>query len=186
MAAIGQMSRLSRSDRPYHRDVADVQPSQMRIGDTERESALAALGEHMSVGRLDIDEYGDRTARVAAAKTRGELSELFRDLPEPHPTFGAVPPRPTTPAPPVPQSQGLPVPVRHRLAAAAVPLAAILAVALFVFSHTWVVFLIPAAFAVFGGALWGDDHKHRRRLERDRFRAERREIRRQIRRQRYW
>jgi hypothetical protein len=179
------MSRLSTTDTPYHQGVADLQPSQIRIGDTERESALAALGEHMSAGRLDIDEYGDRTARVSAAKTRGELNALFTDLPGPHPTFGnpsAVPAAPPPAAAPAPVGQGMQVALRHRLAAAAVPLAGILAVALYFGTHLWFVFLIPAAVAVFGGALWGDDRKHQKRITRDRYRDERR----QIRRQRYW
>jgi hypothetical protein len=68
------------------------------------------------------------------------------------------------------------------VAAAAVPLAGIIAVVLFFAIHWWVVFLIPAAVAVFGGALWGDDWKHQKRMTRDRYREERR----QMRRQRYW
>jgi hypothetical protein len=39
----------------------------------------------MSTGRLDLDEYGDRSARITEAKTRGELAEVFADLPRPHP-----------------------------------------------------------------------------------------------------
>lgn len=159
--------------------MADVQPSQIRIGDTERESALAALGEHMSAGRLDVDEYGDRTARVSTAKTRGELSALFGDLPQPHPSFGAAPQPTATPAaqrPPVPARQG--PSLSQRLTAVAVPAAAILALALFFVVHWWVVFLIPAAVTLFGGAIWGDDWKHQRRLTRERYRQERREIRR--------
>jgi hypothetical protein len=159
--------------------VADVQPSQIRIGDTERESALAALGEHMSAGRLDIDEYGDRTARVSTAKTRGELVDLFGDLPQPHPSFG-VAPQPV--AMPAQQSQAVPVrrgaTLNQRLAAVAVPAAAIVALALFFAVHWWVVFLIPAAVTLFGGAIWGEDWKHNKRLARERYRQERREIRR--------
>jgi hypothetical protein len=68
--------------------VSEYRPSDIRISDTEREDAIGKLGEHMSAGRLDIDEYGDRTARVATAKTRGELLALFGDLPEPKPAFG--------------------------------------------------------------------------------------------------
>ena len=159
--------------------MADVQPSQIRIGDTERESALAALGEHMSAGRLDIDEYGDRTARVSTAKTRGELVDLFGDLPQPHPSFG-VAPQPV--AMPAQQSQAVPVrrgaTLNQRLAAVAVPAAAIVALALFFAVHWWVVFLIPAAVTLFGGAIWGEDWKHNKRLARERYRQERREIRR--------
>jgi hypothetical protein len=75
----------------------------LRIGDTEREEALTALGEHMSAGRLNIDEYGDRSARVAAARTRNELVALFTDLPAPKPAFDetalAVQPRLEPPVP---------------------------------------------------------------------------------------
>jgi hypothetical protein len=68
--------------------VSQYQPSDIRISDVEREDALAKLGEHMAAGRLDIDEYGERSAKVATAKTRGELLGLFGDLPEPKPVFG--------------------------------------------------------------------------------------------------
>jgi Domain of unknown function (DUF1707) len=161
--------------------VADVQPSQIRIGDTERESALAALGEHMSAGRLDIDEYGDRTARVSTARTRGELLALFSDLPGPHPTFGAAqpvpPPTPLPQAPAVPQAPG--VPFRQRAAAAAVPLAGLVALVLFVtVIHFWVIFLLPAAVVILSGAMRGEDWKHQKRLARDRYRQEQRAIRR--------
>lgn len=61
----------------------------MRIGDAERENALKALGDHMSVGRLDIDEYGDRSAKVTTARTRAELLAVFADLPDPKPVFDA-------------------------------------------------------------------------------------------------
>jgi hypothetical protein len=159
--------------------VADVNPSEIRIGDTERESALTALGDHMSAGRLDIDEYGDRTARVAAAKTRGELLTVFGDLPQPHPKFGVPDPASVaaaaTSATPVPTSSGMPL-VR-RLMTAAVPLAGI-AVVLFFITHSWVFFLIPAAVVLLRGAFYGDDWKHQRRMTRDRYRQERRDFRR--------
>jgi hypothetical protein len=133
----------------------------------------------MSAGRLDIDEYGDRTARVSTAKTRGELVDLFGDLPQPHPSFG-VAPQPV--AMPAQQSQAVPVrrgaTLNQRLAAVAVPAAAIVALALFFAVHWWVVFLIPAAVTLFGGAIWGEDWKHNKRLARERYRQERREIRR--------
>ena len=61
----------------------------IRIGDTERQQALQVLGEHMSAGRIDIEEYGDRSAKITTAKTRGELMALFYDLPDPRPQFAA-------------------------------------------------------------------------------------------------
>ncbi|MFD1049676.1 DUF1707 domain-containing protein, partial [Kibdelosporangium lantanae] len=96
------MSRSFSANRSYHGHVSEPQSSDLRVGDAEREEALRALGDHMSAGRLDIDEYGDRTARVATSKTRGDLLVLFMDLPEPKPRFGPVvtvtsPPPPVTP-----------------------------------------------------------------------------------------
>lgn len=61
----------------------------IRIGDTERQQALQVLGEHMSAGRIDIEEYGERSAKITTAKTRGELIALFYDLPDPRPQFAA-------------------------------------------------------------------------------------------------
>jgi hypothetical protein len=148
-----------------------VQPPHMRIGDTERESALAALGEHMSAGRLDIDEYGERSARIAAAKTRGELVGLFGDLPAPHPDFGAV----RTVPPRWPEPGLVPAPARlpanRRLMRVAVPVAVLVALVLYVVVvHFWLVFLIPVAVGVLGGALFGDDrrrHGYDRRARRE-------------------
>jgi len=63
-----------------------MEPSELRISDTEREQAVRMLGEHMSVGRLDVDEYGERSARATAAKTRSVwycLSQLVTSTPSP-------------------------------------------------------------------------------------------------------
>lgn len=73
--------------QPYDFSVTEIHPDQFRISDSERENAISALGEHMSTGRLGIDEYGERTAQVTVARTRGELKALFTDLPEPKPRF---------------------------------------------------------------------------------------------------
>jgi hypothetical protein len=64
----------------------------IRISDAERDLAMAALGEHMSTGRLDLVEYDERCARAAAARTRAELETLFADLPLPHPNLSAAVP----------------------------------------------------------------------------------------------
>lgn len=69
----------------------------IRISDAERDLAMAALGEHLSTGRLELDEYEARCAKTVAARTRPELEILFTDLPEPHPDLSAaVPPPPAT------------------------------------------------------------------------------------------
>ena len=40
-----------------------------------------ALGEHFAAGRLDKDEYDERSARIWAAKTESDLRPVFGDLP---------------------------------------------------------------------------------------------------------
>lgn len=60
---------------------------ELRIGDTERTEAERLLGEHLRVGRLTAEEFGERANVAASARTRRELSMLFEDLPAPHPTF---------------------------------------------------------------------------------------------------
>jgi Domain of unknown function (DUF1707) len=57
----------------------------VRIGDSEREDGLHKLGEHLAHGRLDIDEHSERSSRILAARTRGDLRAVFADLPPPHP-----------------------------------------------------------------------------------------------------
>ena len=55
---------------------------QLRVGDTEREAAVAALGEHYAAGRLTLEEYDDRTTRAFGACVAADLWPLFRDLPQ--------------------------------------------------------------------------------------------------------
>jgi hypothetical protein len=55
--------------------------SHLRAADSDRAAVAAALGEHMSAGRLTLAEYDERVARAYAAKTFGELAELTADLP---------------------------------------------------------------------------------------------------------
>lgn len=159
--------------------VSDLQPGSIRIGDAEREQAVQALGEHMSSGRLTIDEYGDRSARISAAKTRGELEELFTDLPQPHPRFDASaaahPPMAHSGTPATPPAQRSQLP--QRLAAAAMPLTAIVAVVLFFTTGWWAFFLLPAAVAVVGGTIWGDTWKDQQRTRHAEAHAWRRELR---------
>lgn len=56
-------------------------PPELRIGDRERDAAVAALGEHYVAGRLTKEEYDERTAVAWQARTNSDLVPLFRDLP---------------------------------------------------------------------------------------------------------
>ena len=133
-------------------------PSRIRVGDTERNSALEALGEHLASGRLDLDEYGERSAQVTQAKTVADLKELFDDLPPPHPKLPV--PLPALPPPsaryqsaaPVRNDQRTPA---QRAAQVAIAISGIVSVLLFFTLKIWVVFLIPALIAVATSAVWG-------------------------------
>ena|ERR1700722_663733 len=68
----------------------------IRVSDAERNSVAELLGQHYADGRLDQAEFDDRIGRTMAAKTRGDLTGLFDDLPEAGPT-GAGPAGPGDP-----------------------------------------------------------------------------------------
>lgn len=53
----------------------------IRIGDTERDTAISALADHYAAGRLTKDEYDERADRANAARFDDDLTPLFADLP---------------------------------------------------------------------------------------------------------
>ncbi|QIG45154.1 DUF1707 domain-containing protein [Nocardioides anomalus] len=126
----------------------------IRLSDGEREAAAADLGEHFAQGRLSVDEHAERLEQVWAARTRGEVAPIFRDLPSAY--AGVAAPAPT------PRSvrdgrywRSGPVPVRR--GGVPTPLVVVLAVliALTVLTHLPLVLL---GFAVF----WFVVLRHRR------------------------
>jgi len=136
-------------------------PSRIRVGDAERNSAIDALGEHLSTGRIDLDEYGERSAQVTQARTVADLRGLFTDLPPPHPklpdTLPVLPPPSATASryssPPSGHGEGR-TPAQ-RAAAVAIAVSGILSLLLFFVLKIWVVFLIPGLIAVATSAVWG-------------------------------
>jgi hypothetical protein len=64
----------------------------IRISNVERDEAVSTLGAHLSTGRLELDEYEERCGKAVAARTRGDLEELFTDLPAPHPDLSSATP----------------------------------------------------------------------------------------------
>lgn len=52
----------------------------LRASDADRERVAAVLGEALADGRLTLEEHSERTSRVYAARTLGELTGLTRDL----------------------------------------------------------------------------------------------------------
>ena len=59
--------------------------SSTRIGTAERDAAQRALQEHLNAGRLQVNEYAERSAKAADAMTASEIAALFTDLPAPRP-----------------------------------------------------------------------------------------------------
>lgn len=53
-----------------------------RIGFEERDEAVQRLQEHMAAGRLELDEFEERTEKALSARTIADLIDLFHDLPD--------------------------------------------------------------------------------------------------------
>ena len=57
----------------------------IRIGDEERNKAVALLSDHLAEGRLTQSEFNDRLGLVLSAKTAADIEPVFADLPGPNP-----------------------------------------------------------------------------------------------------
>ncbi|WP_405489613.1 DUF1707 domain-containing protein [Nocardia sp. NBC_00511] len=140
-----------------------AEPPEIRIGTAEREDAMKRLSDHFAAGRLSVAEFDERSGIVAAAMTRGDVEQVFTDLPEP------VADKPVAPKP-----SGFAV---SRLPERIMPVVPIIAVILFFVTHQWWVFLlIPLVGAVlFGGrdGMRGRDRRDSRRDSRRQRRLDR-------------
>jgi hypothetical protein len=54
----------------------------LRASDDDRDTVLRALEQHVAEGRLNLDEFDQRSTAALAAVTRDELALLTADLPE--------------------------------------------------------------------------------------------------------
>jgi hypothetical protein len=57
----------------------------LRLSDADRDQAVARLSEHYAVGRLDKDEFDERSDAIWTARTQGDLAPIFADLAPAHP-----------------------------------------------------------------------------------------------------
>ncbi|MBF6133601.1 DUF1707 domain-containing protein [Nocardia otitidiscaviarum] len=123
-----------------------AEPPDIRIGTAEREDAMRRLSDHFAAGRLSVAEFDERSAIVAAAVTRGDLEQVFTDLPAP-----------VSLEKPKPAARGfrLPAGVPERV----MPVITILALILFLVTHQWWFFL---AIPLVGALLFGDRRGHGR------------------------
>lgn len=67
----------------------DSSGADVRASDAERDAVVGRLNQAVGEGRLTMDEFSERLELAYAARTRGELDPLLRDLPVG--TGGAVP-----------------------------------------------------------------------------------------------
>jgi hypothetical protein len=74
--------------REFDHDPRHPEHAPMRASDADRDIVLRTLGEAYAEGRLDREEYDERSDAVAGAKTLGELPEVLADL---VPTSAVVP-----------------------------------------------------------------------------------------------
>lgn len=66
-------------------------PSHQRLTDGDRDAALDRLADHYAAGRLDKDEFDERSDAVWTARTGADLAPIFADL---QPRASAAPRRP--------------------------------------------------------------------------------------------
>ena len=69
-----------------------VRPDQLRVSDVERAAVQERLRRAVGDGQLDLHEFDTRVQSAWAARTRGELARVTRDLPEPPPEPPSPPP----------------------------------------------------------------------------------------------
>jgi hypothetical protein len=144
-----------------------------RIGNGEREAAIAALKTHQGEGRLDSREYEDRALRARQSRTWADLDPLFADLPEPRPHPGAAGRLPSSSIPPATSQpvSGYSGLLPEPWAAWAMSLTPFAALILFFVTGSWLWFLaIPIA----GIVIYGPDGKDGHHIGDQRYRRGRR------------
>jgi hypothetical protein len=137
-----------------------------RIGTAEREAAMSALDAHLEAGRLDPEEYGERSARVTEARTAADLEPLFADLPEPHPLDpdGADRRPAAAGAPASPARRTTSALARYGPAiSGALPIIALILFFTVPIAHSWVFFLLIPL----GGALFARSRQEQQPDDRD-------------------
>ena len=58
-----------------------IDPRDLRVSDDERSHVLTLLEKATGRGLIDLGEYTERSAKVIAARTRGDLNAVLLDLP---------------------------------------------------------------------------------------------------------
>lgn len=123
----------------------------VRIGDAERDQAVAVLSDHFVAGRLTQDEFEERSEHATRARYADDLVLLFDDLPDPTEGRPAHGPWSPPPARSRGRRQGAPPPI--------VMLAPILMIGLVISA---VILTAPwLLWGLFWIALFSGAHRHR-------------------------
>lgn len=112
----------------------------LRASNAEREHVIDQLRQHAAEGRLTMEEFEQRVAEALAARTRGDLRPVLRELPPLEQAPQDRPPRPSRPRP-----RRMPLPSGRALLA--VVLAAV-AIVLITQGVWWIIFPLMG---IFGG-----------------------------------
>nr|QEO73927.1 hypothetical protein [uncultured bacterium] len=59
----------------------EFDPRNLRVSDADRQHVIELLQKAVAHGMLTLDEFSERTDRVLASRTRGELNSVVIDLP---------------------------------------------------------------------------------------------------------
>ena len=82
----GNFQAMCQAARDHRQDAMgtyDIERSDVRASDAERDAVVEALRAHAQAGRLTADELEERVGLALAAKTREDLAKLQDDLPAP-------------------------------------------------------------------------------------------------------
>jgi hypothetical protein len=72
---------------------------EIRVSDAERQAVVDELRVHFGAGRLDLDEFEERTRAALSSRVRGDLHPLLDDLPDLGPPPASGPPVRSKPQP---------------------------------------------------------------------------------------
>jgi Domain of unknown function (DUF1707)/2TM domain len=86
------MHRQQPAQRPTQLRTRPPADPRLRVGDAERGQVIDQLADHHAAGRLTLEEFEDRMAAAATARTGADLAVLVQDLPPARPAPGPARP----------------------------------------------------------------------------------------------
>lgn len=72
-----------------------MEDASFRVSDAEREQAVLSLRDHLTAGRLTLEEFSERVEAALKARVSGELARVQEDLPDVSPQVARPRRKPT-------------------------------------------------------------------------------------------